>query len=209
MLLLFLLKVNLNESRRPASPPHPKKAVFPAPTPCKTVGCLSFGTSQTNGLCEICLSHDQAQASGNSQAGETQTGASATPQPAQPVPGLQRSKVPVQVASRSSWATATPQDVISGQRCKRPMCTMFGTSELGGLCSKCFAEKTMVSAYPNSVPGGYQYCFFVLFFNGLVDALVMLHVQSLKSHIKRVVERKGMVNSMPAGQFYHYHYQDK
>ena len=48
-------------------------------------------------------------------------------------------------------------DAFYSQKCRGTNCTLFGTPETNGYCSRCFLESTIPQSYPHSIPG--NYCF--------------------------------------------------
>lgn len=144
-----------------------KMAVKVTELPCTTTGCLRFGTPEKNGLCEQCYPVERRIRRGSSteahqnQAPGLRENPRSSPTPTQnrqfgyDLPG------PVQVSQpqNSLYAPRARQtqsnsgsDDISGQKCRGTNCTLFGTPETNGFCSRCFLESTVPLSYPHSVP---------------------------------------------------------
>ena len=168
---MFLqLQVRLNEPKAPSQTSKVAKPFVVAAVPCKTVGCLRFGTQEKNGLCEVCFQQNPLQnevgQGSHTPTTEAQLGQPAVVPPQHHQPPTRLSSptlIPVQVSRLQSSLAVQPNSQSNptaagpiGHRCRRPMCKMFGASETGGLCSRCFAESTMVVSYPHSVPGAYH-----------------------------------------------------
>ena len=138
--------------------------------PCKTMACLRFGTPEKNGLCELCylgrrriqqrstLSSEVHQNKGQVIRGNSHN----LPTPTQNRQFGYDLPEPVQVSQpqspqygsqvRQSQSNSGSCD-ISGQKCRGTNCTLFGTPETNGYCSRCFLESTIPLSYPHSVPG--------------------------------------------------------
>lgn len=142
--------------------------------PCTSTACMKFGTPGQNGLCDDCYRKKgirqqgaSSTAEANEQQGSSISGnlhsAQTTVQnhpignsSAQPayygLPG------PVQVSqtqspSYESGMANSGNDAFHGQKCRGTNCTLFGTPETNGYCSRCFLESTIPLSYPHSIPG--------------------------------------------------------
>ncbi|KAK3747770.1 hypothetical protein QZH41_008806 [Actinostola sp. cb2023] len=152
-------------AQKPISSPR-KAGFIDAGGPCKTSGCLKFGTAEKGGLCDPCYEkYQRKQALRNSPS--PMSGA------ASPVYEGRERMVPIRQRVHSTQdplATSTliahdpipvsqPHARVFGagsgplsNRCVQEGCRMTGSAELGGYCSKCFEDYTRRSSYPESVP---------------------------------------------------------
>ena len=144
--------------------------------PCPSVGCMQFGSPEKNGLCDDCYRKKGNQQQGASAA----TGANELQgsnqrwelhnthttvenhQFSNSSHGLQG---PVQVSQihspscesgMSGQSSSSGNGAFDGQRCRGTNCTLFGTPETNGYCSRCFLESTIPLSYPHSIPGNVQ-----------------------------------------------------
>jgi len=142
--------------------------------PCSSKGCMQFGSPDKNGLCDDCYhkkGNQQQGASAACGAIEQQQGSNHTwdlrsthttaenRQFGSSCHGLQGPVQVSQIQSPSYVSSANRQNSSSGngafhsQRCRGTNCTLFGTRETNGYCSRCFLESTIPPSYPHSIPG--------------------------------------------------------
>lgn len=142
--------------------------------PCNSTACLRFGTPDTNGLCEDCYRkkvNTQPSTTSTTEASKQQRGpsvsgnyrsAQTTTQNRQFSNSSQSASCvlpgPVQVSQTQRSGVRhqnsnSGNDDISGQKCHGTNCTLFGTPETSGYCSRCFLESTIPLSYPHSIPG--------------------------------------------------------
>ena len=150
-----------------------------ASLPCSSMGCLRFGTLEKNGLCDVCFGKkgnpgpnvvpapqtNQQQSSRNVQSLHTtlpteqnrQFGNIAQPASVGlhgPVQVSQTQSPPHASGGRRHVSNSTSVDEnVQGLRCRGTNCTLFGTPEMNGYCSRCFLESTIPQSGPTSIPG--------------------------------------------------------
>ena len=134
--------------------------------PCTSTECLQFGTPEKNGFCDEYF-HKKGKVRPRAPAakGDQQHSSRATEQTPQMVAGFVPTsyplKDPVQVCqaqsppygSRVRHHSGNAEDDVQGQRCCGTNCTLFGTPETNGYCSRCFLESTIPQSGPVSIPG--------------------------------------------------------
>ena len=142
--------------------------------PCPSKGCMQFGCTEKNGLCDDCYrkkgGQQQQSASAASGTNERQRSnhmgelhnTRTTVENHQFSNSSQELQGPVQVSQvqsppyesgASGQNASSGNDAFHGQRCHGTNCTLFGTPETNGYCSRCFLESTIPLSYPHSIPG--------------------------------------------------------
>ena len=141
--------------------------------PCPSKGCMQFGPPEKNGLCDDCYHKNgnrQQGASAATGANEQQVSNHTRDrhnthttvenhQFSNSSHGLQGPVQVSQIQSPSYESGASGQysssgnDTFFGQKCHGTNCTLFGTPETNGYCSRCFLESTIPQSYPHSIPG--------------------------------------------------------
>ncbi|XP_078372185.1 uncharacterized protein LOC144655885 isoform X2 [Oculina patagonica] len=141
--------------------------------PCTTTACLNFGTPGQNGLCDDCYrKKDIRQQGAPSIAGANKrqvSSISGSMHSAQTTsqnhhfsnssaePAYYGLPGPVQVSQTQSpsyeaGTANSGNDAFHDQKCRGTNCTLFGTPETNGYCSRCFLESTIPLSYPHSIP---------------------------------------------------------
>ena len=143
--------------------------------PCSSMGCMQFGSPEKNGLCDDCYHKKGNQQQGASAAtGVTEQGSNqrwelhnthTTAENHQFSNNSHELQGPVQVSQihspscesgMSGQSSSSGNGAFDGQRCHGTNCTLFGTPETNGYCSRCFLESTIPLSYPHSIPGNVQ-----------------------------------------------------
>ncbi|XP_068699124.1 tumor necrosis factor alpha-induced protein 3-like isoform X1 [Montipora foliosa] len=143
-----------------------KKAGVKNPLPCTTPGCLNFSIQGVDGLCEECLRKkgnsallaESAPQSNNSQ-GFNSGFVSRPVEQNRHFDSIAAGPLhlPVQVCQTQSHLYRSEEAArfggnVQGMKCRQENCTLFGTPEMNGYCSRCFLESTIPQSGPFSIP---------------------------------------------------------
>lgn len=152
--------------------------------PCPSKGCMQFGSPEKNGLCDDCYHKKGNQQQGASAA----TGANEQQQASNHTWDLRNThntvenhqfgnrsyglQGPVQVSQiqspsyesgTSGQNSSLGNGALHGQKCCGTNCTLFGTPEMNGYCSRCFLESTIPQSYPHSIPGNVHWALYYMY----------------------------------------------
>ena len=154
-----------------------KKAGVKNPLPCTTPGCLNFSIQGVDGLCEECLRKkgnspllaESAPQSNNSQ-GFNSGFVSRPVEQNRHFDSIAAGPLhlPVQVCQAQSHLYRSEEAVrfggnVHGMKCRQENCTLFGTPETNGYCSRCFLDSTIPQSGPFSIPGDVMTIIIVVF----------------------------------------------
>ena len=139
---------------------------------------MQFGALGKNGLCEECFhkkgksqlsatasqgNHQQISSNGHSlyttrptEQNRQLVGSSlpATSTLKEPIQVCQSQSPPYRAGGRRRESNSEDvEENVQGQRCRGTNCTLFGTPETNGYCSRCFLESTIPQSGPSSIPG--------------------------------------------------------